>query len=243
MLAARGWRVFVLDTRGHGASQRPAPGDDWRFDHWARRDIPAAARHLLDYTGVDRIHMVGHSAGGAALLASVAGQPELRPRAASLAVIGTPLPWLQPWRGVGARLIRWASLGLGRFPARALGLGPEDELKGVMSQWMRWNLRGDWTGDDGIDYSARLADLRTPFLSVAGTGDRFFAPPAACHGLFEQVGAADRTFAVFGTEHGHRRDYGHADLIVSRDAQAEVWPLLLDWLDSRRSLARRGGEA
>ncbi|MBX6362903.1 MAG: hypothetical protein IRZ00_03460, partial [Gemmatimonadetes bacterium] len=43
-VAAAGFEAWVLDPRGHGASQRPTRRDRWNFDHWARRDIPAAVR-------------------------------------------------------------------------------------------------------------------------------------------------------------------------------------------------------
>lgn len=226
-LAASGFEPWTLDPRGHGASQRSEGRNDWDFDDWARGDIPAAMRAARG------AFLVGHSAGGAALLAALAAEPELRQGVRGIVVAGTPVPWLQPWRGLVARAIRGVSVALGRFPARRLGLGPEDELPGVMRQWMSWNLTGYWRGDDGTDYFARLAELDAPVLAIAGAGDHTFAPPRACRALLDKIGARDRTFVVAGRATGFSADYGHAGLFASREARAELWGRVAAWMRER----------
>lgn len=237
-LAAAGFEAWVVDLRGHGASPRPAADDAWDFEDWARLDLHATLRAAIARSGErghDGVFTVGHSAGGAALLMALAAEPDVRRGVLGLVTAGTPLPWTQGFRGAGARAIRFASGLLGRFPARLLGLGPEDELPHVMRQWMTWNLNGEMIGRDGTDYAARLPMLRMPYLSLAGAGDALFAPPHACRALFERMGSADRTFVVCGTEHGFERDFGHPDLIASRAARDAVWPLIVDWLRVRRA--------
>jgi predicted alpha/beta hydrolase len=234
-LARRGFEAWVVDLRGHGSSQRPAPGQRWIFDDWGRLDLPAVIR-AVTVEGRTPL-LVGHSAGGASALAALAGSPALERDVAAAAIIATPLPWLQRWRRVGAWTMRFASRHMEAFPARLLGLGPEDELSGVMEQWMDWNLRGCWTSRDGTDYGVALGDLRLPVLMVAGTGDHRFAPPDACRGLFELIGSPDRLFVEAGRDTGFSRDYGHVELIVSRDARREIWPLLADWLAAHARFA------
>jgi predicted alpha/beta hydrolase len=233
VLARRDFHVHVLDPRGHGASQRPARGQRWRFDDWIRRDVPAALRACAG-DPARPVLLVGHSGGGAAILAALAADPALRPHARAAVILATPLPWLQRVRRIVAHLIRWGAPLLGRFPARALGLGPEDELPHVMAQWMRWNLTGTWRGDDGTDYLAGLADLRLPLLFLAGTGDRIYAPPAAVRALHDRTGSPDRTFLECGVHTGFSCDYGHAEIVVGREAKAEVWRVVGDWLVAQR---------
>jgi predicted alpha/beta hydrolase len=239
-LAGRGFEAWVVDLRGHGRSQRPAPGQRWNFDDWGRMDVPAVVR-AVNAEGRTPL-LVGHSAGGASVLAALAGTPGLEDDVAAAAIIATPLPWLQRWRRAAAWGMRFASRNMDAFPARLLGLGPEDELPGVMEQWMDWNLRGRWTGRDGTDYDKALAQLRLPLLFIAGTGDHRFAPPDACRGLFELTRSPDCLFIEAGRDTGFSRDYGHVELIVSREARQEIWPLLADWLAahtrSRRAAAR-----
>jgi pimeloyl-ACP methyl ester carboxylesterase len=220
-LSDAGFEACVLDPRGHGLSDRPTRKQDWDIDDWARADVPTALRAIA--TSEKRAHVIGHSAGGAVVLAALAAHPELRALVQSVVTIGTPVPWLQPWRGVGARMIRATSRLMRRFPARLLRLGPEDELPRVMSQWMTWNIEGHWTGDDGTDYSKGLASLELPFLMIAGTADKFFAPPYACEGLFNMVGSARKQYKVF-------EGLDHVSMIVSKRARTEVWPHILQFL-------------
>jgi diacylglycerol kinase (ATP) len=152
-------------------------------------------------------------------------------------VAATPLPWLQHWRRTAAWTMRLASRHLRRFPARLLRLGPEDELPGVMEQWMDWNLKGHWVGDDGTDYAAAFAALHTPLLVMAGAGDHRFAPPHAIEALYDLVGADTKEFVLAGRDSGFSRDYNHVDLIVSRAARTEIWPLMLAWLGRYRAYA------
>jgi predicted alpha/beta hydrolase len=227
-LAAHGYEAWSLDPRGHGRSQRPAAGERWDFDDWARLDVPAAVR-AVNATGRKPV-VIGHSAGGAAALAGLAADPALREAVRAAVIVATPLPWLQPMRGLFARSIRAISHHLDRFPARLLRLGPEDELPGVMTQWMSWNIEGNWTGDDGTDYGSRLADLDLPAFVIAAAGDRMWAPPPAVMGLYERIGSPDKSFLVCGRRSGYSRDFDHVDVLIGRPARTEVWPLILNWL-------------
>ena len=229
-LADAGFEAVILDPRGHGGSERPAGrGQDWNFEHWGRVDVPAAVEAA---TEDGPALLVGHSAGGAAMLIALAGEPELRDRVAGIVALATPVPWLQRWRTVGAWAIRGISRLLGRFPARILGLGPEDELPGVMTQWMTWNLRGEWIGEDGTDYAAELGRVETPVLAISGAGDTVFAPPEACRGLLEMVGTDDATYLLAGRDTGFSEDFDHPGIVVSKAAHAEVWPRIIRWLES-----------
>lgn len=234
-LARTGYEAWVLDPRGHGESQRPAPDERWDFDDWARRDVPAVLRAADAHGG--RPFLIGHSAGGAALLAALAAEPALRDRVRGIVVVATPLPWRQPRRRLAARAARVIARVLGRFPARLIRLGPEDELPGVIVQWMSWCLDGHWRGADGTDYAAKLGELRVPTLALAGAGDRLEAPPQAVRALLERIGAADRSFLLCGRDHGFTEDYDHTGILVSRAARVEVWPRILGWL------AAHGGPA
>ncbi len=228
-LAAHGYDAWVLDPRGHGESERAPAGANWRFDDWARRDATAA----IDAAFADQPgFIIGHSAGGAATLVALAVRPDLHRRLRGLIVVGTPLPWLQPFSRAGALAIRAVSRVLGRFPARALRLGPEDELPGVMIQWMNWNLDGRWIGDDGTDYGRALAGLDAPLLVIAAAADRW-APPPSCRALLDMVGARDTTYLLCGRETGFSHEFRHVDVLAGRTARAEVWPLMRQWMETR----------
>jgi lysosomal acid lipase/cholesteryl ester hydrolase len=85
-LAARGYRVYVVDVRGSGSSQRIGMigrvnkvlrqtlvnelGDSrWTVDDQAHYDIPAILDYVHRDSGADRVNWVGHSLGGMIMLA------------------------------------------------------------------------------------------------------------------------------------------------------------------------------
>jgi oxygen-independent coproporphyrinogen-3 oxidase len=115
------------------------------------------------------------------------------------------------------------SRALGRFPARSLRFGNEDEAAEIIAEWMEWNVRGRWLGMDGFDYFAGLAALSTPYLGVAGGADRIFAPPKACRQVVERVGSARKMLAV---EPG----LSHRGLVLSDRARTSCWPNVVTWL-------------
>jgi predicted alpha/beta hydrolase len=239
-LAAAGYDTWSLDPRGHGSSARPRPADRWTFDQWARADVPSI---IGAATSAGRPAVaIGHSAGGASLLAALAAEPALREYVSAIIVVATPLPWLQPWRWAAAHALRAVTSVSRRFPARLLRLGPDDEPAGVMRQWIGWNIDRRWVGDDGTDYVARLPEVRTPVFCVVGDGDRSWSPPSAARALFDLIGSADRAFTSCGTENGFSRDFGHVDIVAGHAARAEVWPLMLDWLSTRAAGACQGRE-
>jgi pimeloyl-ACP methyl ester carboxylesterase len=231
-LAECGYHACVLEPRGHGHSDRPTKEQRWDFDDWARRDIPAAIDALTSHT--TPAVLVGHSAGGAAIIAGIAADPLLQARVRGIVLIGTPLPWLQRWRGMAARAIRLMCTHRQWFPAKTFKLGPEDELAGVMAQWMKWNIEEHWTGNDGTDYVAQFNRISVPILIVSPSGDWMWAPPESCRALYDLVGSRDKTFLRCGVGSGFAKDFGHVDIMVGAEARKEVWPLLRNWIAALR---------
>lgn len=61
-LAARGFDSFVVELRGSGRSECPAQG--WDFGHHLTEDLAALVSWVLETTGREQLHWVGHSMGG-----------------------------------------------------------------------------------------------------------------------------------------------------------------------------------
>ncbi len=233
-LASRGFDAWVAELRGHGRSGAAGRRAAWRFEDWIRRDAPALVAQVLAETGAERLVWIGHSAGGIIGL-GFAGLARAGSRAvAGLVLVGSPAP---TGLGLMQRPLARAAYGItrvmGRFPARLIGIGPEDEHAGIMEQWMRWNLSGQWRGDDGTDYFANCASITVPILALAGGGDWAIAPPDLCEDLVGATGSADRTFIACGRAEGFGEDFSHNRVLVSTPARREVWPLIGDWLVSR----------
>ncbi|MNW02796.1 hypothetical protein D3C71_1986380 [compost metagenome] len=65
---------------------------------------------------------------------------------------------------------------------------------------------------------------------MAAAGDRQ-DPPWACRKLLEQFGSPLSEFLCLGRANGFASDFGHVEMLVSKEAQLEVWPLVARWLD------------
>jgi len=233
-LAGRGFDAWVAELRGHGRSGAVGRAAAWHFEDWIRRDAPALIGQVLAETDASRLVWIGHSAGG---IIGIGFAGLGHPRSAALAglvMAGSPAP-----TGLGFLQFPMAAAALGitrivgRFPARLVGIGPEDEHRGIMQQWMRWNLTGRWRGDDGTDYFANCAAITIPILALAGGGDWAIAPPSLCEDLLNATSSGDRIFMACGRAEGFAEDFNHNRVLVSMAARREVWPLIADWIESR----------
>jgi lysosomal acid lipase/cholesteryl ester hydrolase len=90
-----------------------------------------------------------------------------------------------------------------------------------------------YSADRAVDYSARLGEVTTPTLLVAGESDCMSDMPST-ELTFAAIGSADKALMRFGRRDGHVADYGHCDLVWSRYAPREIFPPVIDWLDQRQ---------
>jgi predicted alpha/beta hydrolase len=229
-LAAQGHETFVLDFRGHGASKPPRAGaDDWCFDDYVERDVPAAIAEVARVTGIttEQIGYVGHSLGGLAGTAAFATGAAPAPRRLVLVAVNV---WTQLRGHTDRRVVAAAFSGLtrvvGRVPARAFRVGTEDEPRSYVAQFRQWT-RGRWCGRDGRDYEALSARVTTPTLVVVGDGD-WMCRPVDARQFAGRLGTAARIRAV-GRLRGDAFDPDHFRLLT--DARLEnVWREIGDFL-------------
>ncbi|MBI2908809.1 MAG: alpha/beta hydrolase [Chloroflexi bacterium] len=81
-LLARHYRVVNLDARGFGQSSKPAPGYKFSLSGFAR-DL----KLLLDFLCLDKVHLIGETAGGTIGMQFAHDYPE---RLLTLTVCGSP---------------------------------------------------------------------------------------------------------------------------------------------------------
>lgn len=233
-LARAGFDVWLLEMRGHGLSPRNRMYRRNCVADYARYDLPAVAAFIGEQCGRSA-HWLGHSLGGLTLAAALGGGHLAAEQVASLSLLGCQirrLHWMLklPPLNWGARLL------LGRREAVAAGwlmAGPEEEPLGIVRDALRWfGLFGRF-GQGKLDWAARLAGVEVPVLALAGSGDRR-DPAGACRQLLECFGSSTREFVCLGRAEGFAEDYGHVDMLQSKAAQREVWPLLEHWLHHGR---------
>ncbi len=67
-------------------------------------------------------------------------------------------------------------------------------------------------------------------------GDDGFVTKKSLRDSYDAVSSKDKSIAIFGKAQGYLTNYGHCDLILGKDSEKEVYPVLLNWLDERTHL-------
>jgi len=229
-LLGRGLDVWLADLRHHGGSAREPRRGQWRFEDWILRDAPALVDRVQDETDGAPLTWIGHSAGGAVGLCWQARQHPSPPLTA-IVTFGTPGPTrIGAMRRGFAAVSAATSRLLGMFPARLLGVGPENEAGRILADWMTWNVTGRWLGQDGFDYFDALSRVVSPLLSVAGGADWLFAPASSCADVVEQAGSRRKMLAV-------HPGLSHRGLLRDPRARERCWPDTAGWLQELVSVA------
>ena len=75
-LNARGFDVWLVEFRGHGASDMPGEGRGltygWSIDDYITKDLPAILDEVRSLSGSDQVSYLGHSTGGCVMYAYLA---------------------------------------------------------------------------------------------------------------------------------------------------------------------------
>lgn len=176
------FRLAILDTRGHGESDKPTSADayDWRT---LTLDVVSAMRDA----GLERAHLWGYSMGGATTMSAAIYAPQrfrsltvggLSPYQRHTAAMVAALPFPDLWKNVGGRVgaervaweIVWSHLGNFGGAVQALRTTSLPRLL--------------YAGDADIGASRGSAAF------VEAHGGPYFAIPGRSHGAaFEQAAA------------------------------------------------------
>lgn len=227
----RGYDVWIPETRGHGCSMESPRYSQWTIRDVVSQDLPSVSGFIQGCVPNQQQRWIGHSYGGVYIVAALSGGWLNHDNLAAIALFGSQFQQGQGYLRFApiSWVLRVAISGLGRFPARSLGMGGEDEPPGIMNEAIHWKRTGKWQSLQGDDYGRGLKDVSVPVFAAAGTGDTI-DPPAGCRAFLDSIQTPSRTFCELGRESGFRRDYQHVDMLVGRDAEAEVWPVLEQWL-------------
>lgn len=119
---------------------------------------------------------------------------------------------------------------------RFYGYTLEDPGRGALDQLAHYLEKGHLvSADQKTDYVKKLGEIQEPTLFIAGDGD-VMASRVSCEKTYEAIGSPDKAILAFGKSEGHVDDYGHCDLVWSRNAPREVFPAIANWLDAHQSV-------
>ncbi|HEV3191672.1 MAG TPA: alpha/beta fold hydrolase, partial [Polyangiaceae bacterium] len=228
-------QVVMFDFRGHGDSSAVPPATTRTgYDLLIEQDMPAACAFARSRAGRGPVVVVGHSLGGHVALAA---QGSKRIDVDAIVLLGSCVwlrrlePSLSRWwlKRATIAAIRAVSLRAGRFPARALRLGSDDETRACVEDIARFVRSGEWTSADGkIDYWASLPSLRVPVLQVVSEGDRFECPPESGIRFVATVGGRSDIVRVASADDGGPPP-NHMGLVTSGHVPS-VWNRIEQWM-------------
>jgi pimeloyl-ACP methyl ester carboxylesterase len=257
-LAWRGFEVWSVDFRAQGRSRSTGGAmTGWGLAELATVDTTAAVAHVLarTATGADRVDLIGCSLGAAIMLAHAVLDD--RERLGSLVAFGGPLRWTNvhplvsvafrsprlaaaiPFRGT-RRLAGLALPLLLKTPFLSIYLNPkssdmsrwremiatvEDPIPQINGEIARWILDRDLTMH-GTNITSAVGGLSNPLLCVVARQDGV-VPVETARSPFVHSGAAVKAMLEVGEVD---RPHAHADLFLSREAEARVFEPVARWL-------------
>lgn len=255
-LVAAGHAVHNVELRGHGLSRAAGSGNATAFVDYVE-DIQRVV------AGLDREpFLVGHSLGGAAVVAAaasgtpvrgvvpVAGVYTFATRNRTLRALGRVSLGLAPLMGSVRMSTGWAGHLLGKlysvsdvagygFPIA--GWTPGSLERPLLEERLANGF--DWTSVDvWLEMAAWANGAEVPGLEgwsscevplLVLVGDADpLVHPDDARACLNASGSTDKTFVLFDRYH-HGAHWGHIDLLLGRDAPRIVWPALLGWMAAR----------
>jgi pimeloyl-ACP methyl ester carboxylesterase len=229
-LARAGFDVWIAEMRGHGLSPRNQQYKHNKVSDYVRYDLPAIASFIQEQNP-QPVHWMGHSLGGIILAGALGGHYLDQAQVASTVLFGSQIsrvywPLKVPPVEWGSRLLL-KSFSVISGPK--FNRGPEDEPIGLALESLRWHGLMGRFGDAEKDWWAGLVEVQVPVMAVAAVGDNQ-DPAWACRKLLEQFGSPLSEFLCLGKKHGFSSNFGHVEMLVSKEAQKEVWPLVEQWV-------------
>ncbi len=96
----------------------------------------------------------------------------------------------------------------------------------------------DWAANDcfrsldkKVDYQAAVSKIDVPVLVMAGAGDRLVVAENVKKAYEMLPENGKNRYMEMGRSSGCREDYGHIDLVFGRNANEEVLPIVLEWVN------------
>jgi polyhydroxyalkanoate synthase len=109
----------------------------------------------------------------------------------------------------------------------------DDTSAGVVTQFSDSIRKGEISSKDGrYSYTDNMRLIKVPMLIIGGSKDGFVSEKEL-KVSYDMVSSRDKSLVVFSKANGYLTDYGHCDLILGKNSKAEVYPVILSWLDER----------
>ncbi len=161
----------------------------------------------------------------------------------TLGRLGAPLaPVLATLLSDSIAELGWAPGNADVSLLRALMLTAVDDLPAsLLREFARWYETKAMSDRYSIfDFTEHLERITAPVLVIAGNHDGL-TPVRDLQYVYDRIASRDKAFRIIGKEDGSAHDYSHADLILGLHAPDDVYPLILEWLETHRQKQPHSG--
>ena len=231
-LVEAGYDVWMMDMRGHGLSPRNENFKYNDIESYASSDVPAINDFIIEQTGLKPVWL-GHSLGGVLISTAIAAGTLPESNVAGIALLGTQVMrrrWFLQVPLVTSLGKFWFTFNP-EMDGRKLKIGPENEPAGIAKEYLRWlGLFGRWSfQNDKASLLSQWKAIEAPLLAMVGKNDQS-DPAKYCRLFYDACGSSNKEFKLLSKTDGFSKDFGHIDMVVSKEAAAEVWPEISSWL-------------
>lgn len=262
-LSSLGYEVWIVEYRGRGLSQKPHIFSNhsygWNFDTYLKQDLPAVIQTILQKTGSEKVHLIGHSMGAILSYCAILPDQPLSDSVQSATLIGGSLDYslsdsdyhkLIPAR----RYLSWlpmipaGELALWFAPFTMLFKNPIDRFMFHPSEMNRKSAQRLYAnGFNAISFPV-LSQLATAFssggLQSSSTKSEYSLQlPKVSIPCLTIGGEKDRqcppealapTYEKAGSasKKTHSFPNGHFDLLLGKNTRSQIFPVIQEWLES-----------
>lgn len=184
---------------------------------------------------IKEVDCITHSGGGICLSISLINNPEYSAKIKSITLFGCQAfgAAVSTKNYIKIFIAKYISKLIGYIPANKTG-SEENEAYYIMKQWFNWNLNKNFIGENGFDYRDKMQTIKIPVLAISGKNDTFIAPPKGCQQFLDVFKNPNNKHIICATENGFLEDYNHSRLLHSRNARKEIYPKVLNWLQTQQ---------
>lgn len=229
-LVDKGFTCWVFEWRNHGNSLTTKENFD--FETIGKQDFKIIFDYLLSYQNIKKLDCITHSGGGICLTIFLIINPEYQTKIKSITLFGCQVFEAANSTKNYLKILtaKYVSKILGYIPANKTG-SEENESYIIMKQCFNWNLKKNFLGKSGIDYHAKMKEIKIPILSISGKGDTFIAPPKGCKEFLDAFKNSNNKYLCCSKENGFLEDYNHSRVLHSKNASKEIYSVVLRWIE------------
>jgi len=236
-LARQGYDVFIPDISGKGKSTpKISKKSTQGLTEIITEELPTFLNKIKEFKGEMPQYWIGHSWGGTLQYAYLLRFPN-KVKVKSMVHFGVKRRITAfTWNKLYMINFGWYLLGgimtkiYGYTPITKLGFGSEDEARNYFYQTNQWFRKKRWVDADGFDYSAQIENTNLPpSLFLNGIKDDALGSKKDSLLFMKELRLKNSEQKDLSIKLGNLQDYDHNNILVSKNSEKDVFPLVVKW--------------